>query len=148
MAEQLCVVIAEDNHVLRGVLVDYLAAFGISSIEALTESEILLPIKLGQADVVVLDLVLHGSWLMLPFLQRMRQDSALQDFPVIVTTAFDIGGLYLTEQADYLAGCAILQKPYDLCQLRSLIIQLTKDRRPRVETSGSAEPHLRLNFCL
>ena len=132
MQEHLCVVIAEDNCLLRGVLVDYLAAFGISSIEALTEGEILLPLRLGQADIVVLDLVLHGSWSMLPFLQRMRQDPDLQHFPLIITTAFDIKGLHLTEQADYLTDCVILQKPYDLCRIRRMIIELTKDRRPPV----------------
>jgi len=125
--ERLCVVIAEDNPGLRRTLVDYLATFGIDSMEATTEKEVWMALEM-HPDILVLDMVLHSKWLMLPFLQMMRSDPRTQSIPVIITTAFDSESLSLVEGADYLADCTIFQKPYCLCQLRRAIIELTRSR--------------------
>ena len=57
--ERLCVVIAEDNPGLRRTLVDYLATFGIDSMEATTERKFDGPEM--HPDILVLDMVLHSK---------------------------------------------------------------------------------------
>ena len=133
MSTHLCAIIAEDNSLLRGVVVDYLATFGIATIEATTAHDILHWLEQGQADVLVLDLVLKGSRTMLPLVEALKKDSDLQNIPIIITTAFHLNHLEKTEQAEALAQCHILPKPYDLCQLRRAI----------VGAAGSARRHVR-----
>jgi len=133
MPGPMCVVIAEDNQALRKVIVDYLAAFGIMSIEARTESEAWSALMTRQVDVLVLDMILSSTWLVLPFLQRMRQEPSIRSIPVIVTTAFEIDTLRSSDGGNYLEECSILEKPYDLCRLRRTIIKASA-RNPQSPT--------------
>jgi CheY-like chemotaxis protein len=123
MLGPICVVIAEDNSVLRRVAVDYLASFGIRAIEAGNESEAWLALINSPVDVLVLDLILSSPWLMFPFLKRMRKEPHIRNIPVIVTTAFQVDSLHSSPEGACLVDCSILQKPYDLCQLRRIIVQ-------------------------
>jgi CheY-like chemotaxis protein len=137
MLGPVCIVIAEDNYVLRRVVVQYLATFGITAIEAGTETEAWSALATGGADVLVLDLLISSTRTMLPFLQRIRKEPSMQDLPVVVTTAFEIESLSSSDEGACLAECFILQKPYDLCQLRRAIIQALGKRRKRLESSVS-----------
>jgi CheY-like chemotaxis protein len=73
MLGPVCIVIAEDNYVLRRVVVQYLATFGITAIEAGTETEAWSALATGGADVLVLDMLISSTRTMLPFLQRIRK---------------------------------------------------------------------------
>ncbi|NMB46413.1 MAG: response regulator [Firmicutes bacterium] len=131
MLGPVCVVIAEDNFVLRRVVVDYLATFGIVSIEAGTEAEAWSALVTRQVDVLVLDMVLSNPRLVLPLLQRIQKEPNMRGIPVIITTAFKIDSLRSSEGGDCLTDYSILQKPYDLCQLRRTIVQASdKHRKP------------------
>ncbi|NLK07903.1 MAG: hypothetical protein GX316_04290 [Firmicutes bacterium] len=130
MREHLCVVISEDNSLLREVVMDYLATFGISSIEAGNENDIMSHMESGLVDAVVLDLVSKsGFGRVFQLLDKMQLDPNLRHFPLIITTAFDVKDLHLSKQTRHLTDVAIIQKPYDLCRLRRMIIELTKETR-------------------
>jgi len=137
MLGSVCIVIAEDNYVLRRVVVEYLATFGITAIEAGTETEAWSALTTSVVDVLVLDMIVSSTRTMLPFLRRIQKEPNMQDMPVVVTTAFEIESLRLSEEGSCLADCFILQKPYDLCQLRRTIIQALGKSRKRFEPSVS-----------
>jgi CheY-like chemotaxis protein len=116
-------VIAEDNFVLRRVVVDYLATFGISCVEAESEAETWLALKTCSVDVLVLDLILSSDKPMFSIIRRMQKDPTLRDIPIIVTSAYSRESLRTADREGCLAVCSFLQKPYDLSQLRCAIIK-------------------------
>ena len=137
MLGSVCIVIAEDNHVLRRVVVEYMATFGITAIEAGTETEAWSALATSGVDVLVLDMLISSTRTMLPFLQRLQKEPDMQDIPVVVTTAFQIESLRSSDEGNCPAECFILQKPYDLCQLRRAIIQALGKSRKRLGISVS-----------
>ena len=132
-----CVVIAEDNFVLRRVVVDYLATFGINCIETETAAETWLALKTSPVDVLVLDLILSSDKLMFSTIERMQKDSGLRDIPIIVTNAYSSDALAVADKEGCLKACFFLQKPYDLSQLRYAIIRaVSSSRKPMAPCVG------------
>ena len=124
-----CVVIAEDYFVLRKVVVDYLATFGITCIEPASEAETWLALQRNPVDALVLDLILSSARPTFSIVERMQKDSALREVPIIVTSAYSGDALASVDRGGYLAVCSFLQKPYDLSQLRYAIIRAIAESR-------------------
>lgn len=132
MLGSMCVVIAEDNFVLRRVVVDYLATFGINCIEAESEAETWLALQTYPVDALVLDLVLSSDKLMFSIIDRMQKNPSLREIPIIVTSAYSSDSLTSADGEGRLAVCSFLPKPYDLCQLRRVIIRMISESRQSI----------------
>lgn len=128
----MCVVIAEDNFVLRRVVVDYLAMFGINCIETESEEETWLVLNGMPVNVLVLDLVLSSDNLMFSIIHRMQRHPSLKEIPIIVTSAYSGDSLMAVDREGCSAVYSFLQKPYDLSQLRYAIVRAAGRSRATV----------------
>lgn len=111
------VLIAEDDPSIRRMLTVSLRSHGYQTVEACDGEQALASMRAGQADLVVLDLMMPKvtGW---QVLAERAADPKLRKIPVIVVTA---------ERGDDVAKilddgiAALLPKPFDLDVLQALV---------------------------
>ena len=110
------VLIAEDDPSIRRMLTVSLRAHGYETAEACDGEEALTAMRAGQADLVVLDLMMPKVT-GFEVLAARAADPELQKIPVIVVTAER--GDEVTKILDGIA--ALLPKPFNLDVLQGLV---------------------------
>jgi CheY-like chemotaxis protein len=109
------VLIAEDDPSIRRMLTVSLRSHGYQTVEACDGEEALEAMRAGQADLVLLDLMMPkvSGW---QVLAERASDPTLRQIPVIVVTAE--GGDDVTK----IRGIsALLPKPFNLDALQALV---------------------------
>lgn len=122
-----CILLAEDDDAMRGFVASTLARDGYRVIEVVngTEFEAQLielantPKGAREVDIVVSDIHMPGKTA-IEVLAEFRQIA--EEIPIVLVTAF--GSEETHEQARALGAAAILDKPFDLSDLRSLLGRL------------------------
>lgn len=111
------VLIAEDDPSIRRLLIVSLRSRGYETVEACDGAEALEAMRAGQADLVVLDLMMPKvtGW---QVLAERAADPALRSIPVIVVTA-ERGDEVTKILDDGIA--ALLPKPFNLDALQALV---------------------------
>ena len=112
------VLIVDDDPMIRRLLAVSLEHQGYRTADACDGREALVAMRAGQADLVVLDLMMPGvnGW---DVLTERAAEPGLRQIPVIVITAARGEGVDAIA-AD--AGiCAMLPKPFELETLRALV---------------------------
>jgi CheY-like chemotaxis protein len=115
--ESNCIVVADDDPNIRRLIMFALERLGYRVHEARNGREALLEMRSGNAELIVLDLMLPevSGW---DVLDARAQDPELQKIPVIVISA---------NRGDQLARivaqdiCALLPKPFDLEALQAMV---------------------------
>jgi CheY-like chemotaxis protein len=108
---QQCVLIVDDDPGIRLLLVTYLRRRGFQLLEARNGREALAEMRAGDADLVIMDLMMPevSGW---DVLRERAADRSLEQIPVIVITANNLGDV-AAEIADK-DVYAVLGKPFDL----------------------------------
>ncbi len=109
-----CVLVVEDEVLIRLVIADELRAQGFLVVEAATADQALSYFQAGlQVDLVLSDVKMPGSMNGVGLIQRLRIQAP--DLPTVLTSG-DAPGAH---EAD-----AFVSKPYDLRQVVALIARL------------------------
>ena len=109
-----CVLVVEDEILIRVLIADELRAEGFSVIEARTANEALSYFQAGvQVDFVLSDIELPGALNGVDLIRRLRADAPS------LPTALTSGNFPGVHDAD-----AFLSKPYDVKQVVALIARL------------------------
>jgi CheY-like chemotaxis protein len=111
------IVIAEDDPNIRRLIVFVLERLGYQVHEARNGREALLEMRCGNAELIVLDLMLPevSGW---DVLDERAEDPELQKIPVIVISANRGDQLARIADQDI---CAMLPKPFDLEALEAIV---------------------------
>ncbi len=123
--------IIDDDEMSRGLLRMVLEYDGCHCAEAEDGARGLSLLESQPFDVVILDNVMPGMTGM-EFLNRFRHISQNPAVPVIMVTGFISDEI--REKATRLGAYAIIEKPYDFGELRSMVAQLCP-------SSASPQPH-------
>jgi CheY-like chemotaxis protein len=111
-----CVLVVEDEVLIRIVITDELRAQGFLVVEAASADQALSYFQAGVAvDLVLSDINMPGSMDGVGLVQRLRVDSPR--LPTVLTSGVSPG----VHEAD-----AFVSKPYDLGQVVALIVRLLK----------------------
>lgn len=113
--------IIDDDEMSRGLLRMVLEYDGCHCAEAEDGVRGLSLLESRPFDVVILDNVMPGMTGM-EFLKRFQHISQNPDVPVIMVTGFISDEI--RENASRLGAYAIIEKPYDFGELRSMVAQL------------------------
>ncbi len=109
-----CVLVVEDEIIIRVLIADELRAEGFSVVEAATADEALSYFQAGvQVDLVLSDIEIPGLLNGLEFIRRLRTEAP--GLPTVLTSGSSPG----VHEAD-----AFLQKPYDVRQAVVLVATL------------------------
>ena len=109
-----CVLVVEDEILIRVLIADELRAEGFSVIEAATANEALSYFQAGvQVDVVLSDIELPGALNGIDLIRRLRAEAP--NLPTVLTS----GHSPSVHEAD-----AFLPKPYDVRQAVALVATL------------------------
>lgn len=109
-----CVLVVEDEILIRVLIADELRAAGFSVVEAATGAEALSYFQAGvQVDLVLSDIELPGALNGVDLIRRLRADAP--DLPTVLTSGHSPG----VHAAD-----AFLPKPYDVGQVVALVAAL------------------------
>ncbi len=109
-----CVLVVEDEILIRVVIADELRAEGFLVVEAATGDEALSYFQAGvQVDLVLSDIELPGALNGVDLIQRLRAEAP--DLPTVLTSGHSPG----VHAAD-----AFLPKPYDVRQAIALVAAL------------------------
>jgi two-component system, response regulator PdtaR len=109
-----CVLVVEDEVLIRLVIADELRADGFSVIEAASADQALSYLQAGvPIDLVLSDIEMPGSMNGLGLIQRLRVQAP--NLPTVLTS----GASPVAHDAD-----AFVSKPYDMRQLVALIAKL------------------------
>jgi DNA-binding response OmpR family regulator len=115
-----CVLIVEDEILIRVLIADELRAEGFLVIEAATAEEALSYFQAGvQVDLVLSDIELPGAVNGVDLVRRLRAEAP--DLPTVLTS----GRSPAAHEAD-----AFLPKPYDLRQVVVLVGRLLRKKTP------------------
>ena len=111
-----CVLVVEDEILIRVVIADELRAEGFAVVEAATADEALSYFQAGfQVDLVLSDIELPGILNGLELIRRLRADAP--DLLTVLTSGYSPG----FHEAD-----AFLQKPYEVRQAVALVATLLR----------------------
>ena len=111
-----CVLVVEDEILIRVLIADELRAEGFSVVEAATADEALSYFQAGvQVDLVLSDIELPGALNGVDLIRRLRADAP--DLPTVLTSGHSPG----VHPAD-----AFLPKPYDVRQAVALVAALLR----------------------
>ena len=128
LSPQLCVLVVEDETLIRWSIAETLAQKGHHVVEASSASTAVQAMSetSGPIDVVLLDYRLPDSddLGLLRNVRRMRPDSA-----VVMMTAF--GTPEVTRGALELGAYRVLNKPFDMHGLESLVLEAHASTGPR-----------------
>jgi CheY-like chemotaxis protein len=109
-----CVLVVEDEILVRVLIADELRAEGFSVVEAATADEAMSYFQAGvQVDLVLSDIELPGGLNGIDLIQRLRAEAP--DLPTVLTSGHSPG----VHEAD-----AFLPKPYDVGQAVVLVATL------------------------
>ena len=112
-----CVLVVDDDPSIRKLIATFLRRRGYTPIEAKNGREALQEMRAGEAQIVVLDLMMPevSGW---DVLEERAKDPSLQAIPVVVVSA-NFG----PEAARALDKgiCAMLPKPFDLDALEAIV---------------------------
>lgn len=109
-----CVLVVEDEILIRVLIADELRAAGFSVVEAATGAEALSYFQAGvQVDLVLSDVQLPGALNGVDLIERLRAEAP--DLPTVLTSGHSPG----VHAAD-----AFLPKPYDVGQVVALVAAL------------------------
>jgi CheY-like chemotaxis protein len=109
-----CVLVVEDEVLIRLEIADELRAHGFLVVEAATADQALSYFRAGlQVDLVLSDVKMPGSMNGVGFIQRLRVQAP--DLPTVLTS----GASPDAHEAD-----AFVSKPYDMGQMVALIATL------------------------
>jgi len=129
-----CVLLAEDDEAMRGFVATALARDGYRVIEIENGTDLHssltrlagTPPKSREIDIVVSDIHMPGKTA-LEVLAEFRQMA--DEVPIVLVTAF--GSAKTHAEAKSLGAAAVLDKPFDLAELRALLRELAPaPRRP------------------
>ena len=123
--------IIDDDEMSRRLLRMVLEYDGCHCAEAEDGARGLSLLESKPFDVVILDNVMPGMTGM-EFLNQVQRISQNPDVPVIMVTGFLSDEI--REKATRLGACAIIEKPYDFGELRSMVSQLCP-------SPASPQPH-------
>jgi CheY-like chemotaxis protein len=126
--EPLSVLLAEDDCEMRRLLAHALRRDGHRVVEAKDGSELLAFVKHAQyfggetrlPNLIVSDIRMPG-WSGLEVLAALRRIEPC--VPVVLITAF--GGPDVHAEAEKLGAAGVLDKPFDLADLRRVVLELT-----------------------
>jgi CheY-like chemotaxis protein len=111
-----CVLVVEDEVLIRVLIAEELRAEGFSVIEAATADEALSYFQAGfQVDLVLSDIELPGILNGLELIRRLR--AVAPDLPTVLTSGYSLG---------FHEAHAFLQKPYDVRQAVALVATLLR----------------------
>jgi CheY-like chemotaxis protein len=111
-----CVLVVEDEVLIRALIADELRAEGFSVIEAATADEALSYFQAGvQVDLVLSDIATPGALNGVDLIQRLRAEAP--DLPTVLTSGTSPG----VHEAD-----AFLSKPYDVREAVVLVATLLR----------------------
>jgi len=115
------ILLVDDNHVVRDMLVDLVGSLGYRADAAASGAEALALFDRGQYDVVLTDLVMPGmsGWEVLAAL-RQRDPQV----PIIILTGTPAIGDPRAAQP----GVAVLRKPIDVTSLEATIKRMLAQR--------------------
>jgi len=119
--------IIDDDEMSRGLLRMVLEYDGCHCAEAEDGSRGLSLLESQTFDVVILDNVMPGMTGM-EFLNRFQHISQNPDVPIIMVTGFISDEI--REKATRLGAYAIIEKPYDFGELRSMVARLCSSPAP------------------
>lgn len=109
-----CLLVVEDDVLIRSVIADELRARGFAVLEAATADQALSYFQAGvQVDLVLSDIEMPGSMNGVGLIQRLRGQAP--NLPTVLTSGVSPGA----HEAD-----AFLSKPYEAGQLVELVRQL------------------------
>lgn len=131
-----CILIIDDDEMSRGLLRLVLEYDGCHCIEAESGARGLSLLESQPFDMIILDnamLVMSGMEL----LSRLRHRPHKPDIPVIMGTG--LLNEEIRENATRLGAFAIIGKPYDFGELRSMVAQLCPS--PALPQPHSLDPH-------
>lgn len=112
-----CVLVIEDERLIRDLIVDHLTDEGFVPQEAGSIAEARVQLAAGRPSLIMLDLMLPGEsgW---DFLRARTADPLLAPIPVLVVSAAPPDRLL---EAKQLGADAFLSKPFDLDALSALV---------------------------
>lgn len=111
-----CVLVVEDEVLIRILIADELRAEGFSVVEAATADQALSYFQAGvPVDLVLSDIATPGALNGVDLIQRLRADAP--DLPIVLTSGTSPG----VHEAD-----AFLSKPYDVRQAVVLVATLLR----------------------
>jgi DNA-binding response OmpR family regulator len=112
-----CLLIVEDDYMIRELLVEHLGGEGFETQVAATIDEAMAQIELKRPSMIVLDLMLPGrsGW---DFLRERSPEPTLASIPVLVISAAPEARLL---EAMALGADAFLSKPFDLDVLTTMV---------------------------
>lgn len=118
IAATRCVLIVDDDPSIRRLLGTFVRCHGFRLLEARNGREALSAMRGGQADVVVLDLMMPevSGW---DVLDQRELEIPLQRIPVIVVTASDVPGVEVAIRGKHV--WSVIGKPFDLEKLLTSI---------------------------
>jgi len=109
-----CVLVVEDEILIRVLIADELRAEGFSVVEAATADAALSYFQAGvQVDLVLSDIELPGALNGVDLIERLRAEAP--DLPTVLTSGHSPG---------FHAADAFLPKPYDVRQAVALVASL------------------------
>jgi two-component system chemotaxis response regulator CheY len=115
-----CVLVVDDEAVLRQTVAEALEMDGYEVCTASNGAEALRQVRVNRPHAVVLDLMMPvmNGW---QFLKACHDDDLCKEIPVIVMSAFH----HLREEAPGLGISAWFEKPFDLDTLLQTVERLT-----------------------
>jgi CheY-like chemotaxis protein len=115
-----CVLVVEDEILIRVLIAEELRAEGFLVVEASTADEALSYFQAGfQVDLVLSDIELPGTLNGLELIRRLRAEAP--DLLTVLTSGYSPG----SHEAD-----AFLEKPYDVRQAVALVVTLLRKETP------------------
>lgn len=128
MAENACVLVVDDEELIRWSLREHLGAEGYRVIEAEDGLQALEVLSKTSPDIIIMDLRMPrmGG---LELLRRLRESD--QDVPVIVITAF--GAVETAMEATRLGARAYVHKPFDLREVALAVRRVLDSYRLETE---------------
>jgi CheY-like chemotaxis protein len=118
-----CILVVDDNDLFRQTLRTVLEADGYIVLEADNGFRVQQILKHNHVDVLLTDILMPGADGVETIKDIRRTDS---DLRIIAMSGSGAQGLYL-KAASELGADAVLEKPFDLGQLRELVSRVTQD---------------------
>jgi CheY-like chemotaxis protein len=121
VSQKKCVLVVEDEDVIRNILADVLEFEGYAVITATNGLEALQQVRAGHPDAVVTDLMMPvmNGW---EFMEACRKEELCDGTPVLVMSAYH----KLAETAPGLGANACIAKPFDLDVLLGAVDRLIR----------------------
>ncbi len=131
-----CVLVVDDEPVIRRILKDALAQRGYDMIDAATGMEAFKLIKEREPDAILLDAMLpdvHGF----EICKRLKASRRYRDIPIVMVTAIYKGWRMAADLKESYGVVATVEKPFDLHDVVRVLAQALAGRQVEIDRASS-----------